>query len=63
MILNGRDALTAGKNDYSSEDEVDNQGPVFQNKSDRSENMKFFLQSKIMVDNIHKIIFRQINNL
>lgn len=49
MILNGRDAVTAGKNDYDSEDEVDkSQGHRFQAKGDRSENMKFFLESNII---------------
>lgn len=49
MILNGREALTAGKDDYTSEDEPEDNtdGYQFQTKADRSENMRFFLESKI----------------
>lgn len=45
--MNGRDAVTAGKDDYTSEDEPEEkEGYKFQTKADRSENMKFFLESK-----------------
>ena len=51
MILNGRDALTAGREDYTSEDEPeDGKGHKFKAKSDKSENMKFFLESKIKLN-------------
>ncbi|KAL7291124.1 hypothetical protein TKK_0015251 [Trichogramma kaykai] len=50
LILNGREALTAGKNDYSDEDEVPERSHRFQSKTDRADNMKFFLQSGCIPD-------------
>ncbi|XP_011495961.1 PREDICTED: PAX3- and PAX7-binding protein 1 [Ceratosolen solmsi marchali] len=51
IVLNGRDALVAGKDDYTSEDElVENQGHKFKKKKNRSENMKFFLESGCIPD-------------
>ena len=45
MILNGRAALTAGKNDYTSEDEDDEKTHTFRKNSDKEDHMKIILES------------------
>lgn len=53
LILNGRDAVTAGKDDYTSEDEDESESSrnhQFKKQSSKPENMKFFLQSGCIPD-------------
>lgn len=47
MILNGRAALVAGKDDYTSEEEEDDgSSHKFRKNTDRADTMKILLESK-----------------
>lgn len=53
LILNGRDAVTAGKDDYTSEDEEEGEGSrthQFKKQTSRPDSMRFFLQSGCIPD-------------
>ncbi|XP_015117419.1 PAX3- and PAX7-binding protein 1 isoform X2 [Diachasma alloeum] len=50
LILNGRAALVAGKDDYSSEDEENNKGHSFRKNTAQPDTMKLLLQSGCIPD-------------